>query len=169
MLYLLFVLAGCRLVLAIQYYTTSRLQVDIKMALFDVLKFIMLDNWKHFFPIGQVQQAAGGGAAAGQVQHEEQFLAFIQAFGASFAQPELELFRANLQAIVTINSQKKLFERQVRQLRRRFSPFITLFAAPCDGLFSVPLLIRCYALLAIRWHARFTSSGLPRESLRRLC
>eukprot|EP00040_Diaphanoeca_grandis_P042295 m.264641 g.264641 ORF g.264641 m.264641 type:complete len:1083 (-) comp57275_c0_seq1:29-3277(-) len=81
--------------------------LDIKVALYDVLKHILLDNWRYFYPMNVVQSQS----SASPVQNESQLAAFMQAYLKSFMQTEIALFKDNLETLSTLNTKLRLFQK----------------------------------------------------------
>ncbi len=55
----------------------------------------------------------GGGPNPGQDQvlHQNHFLGIMQAFGQSFLQPDIAIFKQNLEALESLNSKWKLYQK----------------------------------------------------------
>lgn len=90
---------------------------DVKAPLFAVLRNVLLHNWRHFFKSSAVRTLMSpkpaGPSASDQVQHEAQFLAIMQAFGTSFLQPDITVFKQNLLALEEIHARWKLYSKPV--------------------------------------------------------
>jgi hypothetical protein len=86
---------------------------DIKGPLFSVLFNVLLYNWRHFFRSSAVRTLMGGGTSGhqDQVLHQSHFLGIMQAFGQSFLQPDIAIFKQNLEALESLNSKWKLYQK----------------------------------------------------------
>jgi hypothetical protein len=57
-----------------------------------------------------------GGGTSGhqdQVLHQSHFLGIMQAFGQSFLQPDIAIFKQNLEALESLNSKWKLYQKVI--------------------------------------------------------
>lgn len=69
-------------------------------------------NWRYFFKstvLARVQR----GIAEEQMENEPQFSAIMQAFGQSFLQPDIHLFKQNLFYLETLNMKQKLYHKKI--------------------------------------------------------
>ena len=48
-----------------------------------------------------------------EIHYQEQFLKIVQAFGQSFLQPDLNIFRQNVTALENLNVKWKLFSKRI--------------------------------------------------------
>ncbi|XP_004695806.1 PREDICTED: exportin-6-like, partial [Condylura cristata] len=69
-------------------------------------------NWRHFFK-SSVLASVQRGVAEEQVENELQFSAIMQAFGQSFLQPDIHLFKQNLFYLETLNTKQKLYHKKI--------------------------------------------------------
>ena len=53
---------------------------------------------------------------ADEVENEGQFISIMQSFGQSFLQPDISIFKQNLETLESLNSKWKLYHK-VRELR----------------------------------------------------
>ena len=86
---------------------------DIKGPLFSVLFNVLNHNWRHFFRSSAVRTLMGGGQSGNpdQVLHQRHFLGIMQAFGQSFLQPDIAIFKQNLEALDSLNTKWKLYQK----------------------------------------------------------
>ncbi|KAJ1097279.1 hypothetical protein NDU88_002404 [Pleurodeles waltl] len=85
---------------------------DVKAELFDLLFQISHHNWRYFFK-SSVLASVQRGAAEEQVENETQFNAIMQAFGQSFLQPDIHIFKQNLSHLETLNTKQKLYHKKI--------------------------------------------------------
>ena len=91
---------------------------DIKGPLYLVLYHVLLYNWRHFFKSSAVRTLMGDstGQSAGSgdgLQEQARFVSILQAFGQSFLQPDISVFKQNLAALEDINAKWKLYHKTV--------------------------------------------------------
>ncbi|XP_014398437.1 PREDICTED: exportin-6 [Myotis brandtii] len=85
---------------------------DVKAELFELLFRILHHNWRYFFK-STVLASVQRGAAEEQMENEPQFSAIMQAFGQSFLQPDIHLFKQNLFYLETLNTKQKLYHKKI--------------------------------------------------------
>ena len=91
---------------------------DIKGPLYLVLYHVLLYNWRHFFKSSAVKKLMEGsleespGPDTG-LQEQARFLSILHAFGQSFLQPDISVFKQNLAALEDINAKWKLYHKSV--------------------------------------------------------
>ena len=69
---------------------------DVKGPLFTVLSNVLIYNWRHFFKSSVMRSLIGAPSPmpqSDQVQHKVHFMAILTAFGNSFMQPDICIFR----------------------------------------------------------------------------
>uniref|UniRef100_F6VAC3 Exportin-6 n=1 Tax=Ornithorhynchus anatinus TaxID=9258 RepID=F6VAC3_ORNAN len=85
---------------------------DVKAELFELLFRILHHNWRYFFK-SNVLASVQRGIAEEQMENEAQFSAIMQAFGQSFLQPDIHLFKQNLFYLETLNTKQKLYHKKI--------------------------------------------------------
>ncbi|XP_074053478.1 exportin-6 isoform X2 [Macrotis lagotis] len=85
---------------------------DVKAELFELLFRILHHNWRYFFK-SSVLASVHRGIAEEQMENEVQFNAIMQAFGQSFLQPDIHLFKQNLFYLETLNTKQKLYHKKI--------------------------------------------------------
>ncbi|CAH1795674.1 unnamed protein product [Owenia fusiformis] len=83
---------------------------DIKPTLFELLFNILFHNWRYFFK-GTVLTALH--SKTEEMQHQEQFVAIMQSFGQSFLQPDIGVFKQNLETLEKLNTKWKLYHKHI--------------------------------------------------------
>lgn len=81
---------------------------EVKQALFELLQEALMHNWRHFFP-GGVMAALEGRQE--EVRNGDQFVRVMQAYGQSFLQPDINLFRQNLEGLEALNLKWRLYHK----------------------------------------------------------
>lgn len=88
---------------------------DIKQSLYRLVHELIMNNWRYFFK-GSVlktlhsQPPQNGN---GDVQNAQQFTAIMQSYGQSFLQPDLAVFKQNLESLETLNAKWKLYQKPI--------------------------------------------------------
>ncbi|KAM8798588.1 exportin-6 isoform 3-T3 [Eudromia elegans] len=90
----------------------ERSSPDVKAELFELLFRILHHNWRYFFK-SSVLASVQRGIAEEQMENEAQFSAIMQAFGQSFLQPDIHLFKQNLFYLETLNTKQKLYHKKI--------------------------------------------------------
>lgn len=85
---------------------------DVKAELFELLFRTLHHNWRYFFK-STVLASVQRGLAEEQMENEPQFSAIMQAFGQSFLQPDIHLFKQNLFYLETLNAKQKLYHKKI--------------------------------------------------------
>eukprot|EP00038_Savillea_parva_P031793 m.90509 g.90509 ORF g.90509 m.90509 type:complete len:1089 (+) comp9865_c0_seq1:735-4001(+) len=85
--------------------------IHVQMALFEVLRFVLLDHWRTFYP-GGPRPGADPAAADDGAENQEALGVVLQAITGSFNSNDLEPFRYNLETLVEVNAKKRLFSKQ---------------------------------------------------------
>uniref|UniRef100_UPI00398EC4A9 exportin-6 isoform X2 n=1 Tax=Pristiophorus japonicus TaxID=55135 RepID=UPI00398EC4A9 len=97
-----------------QVYPTvaERSSPDVKMELFELLYQILHNNWRFFFK-SSVLASVQRGTAEEPMENEAQFVSAMQAFGQSFLQPDIQIFKQNLFYLETLNTKHKLYHKKI--------------------------------------------------------
>ncbi|KAB0383001.1 hypothetical protein FD755_004918 [Muntiacus reevesi] len=85
---------------------------DVKAELFELLFRTLHHNWRYFFK-STVLASVQRGMAEEQMENQPQFSAIMQAFGQSFLQPDIHLFKQNLFYLETLNTKQKLYHKKI--------------------------------------------------------
>uniref|UniRef100_A0A8C7X640 Exportin 6 n=1 Tax=Oryzias sinensis TaxID=183150 RepID=A0A8C7X640_9TELE len=85
---------------------------DVKAEMFELLYQILHQNWRYFFKTS-ILTTVQKGAAEDTMENEPQFTATMQAFGQSFLQPDIHIFKQNLSYLESLNSKHKLYHRKL--------------------------------------------------------
>ncbi|KAJ8364159.1 hypothetical protein SKAU_G00129900 [Synaphobranchus kaupii] len=85
---------------------------DVKAELFELLYQLLHHNWRYFFKTS-VLASVHRNAPEEPVENEAQFTAAMQAFGQSFLQPDIHIFKQNLSYLESLNSKHKLYHKKL--------------------------------------------------------
>lgn len=90
----------------------ARSSPDIKAELFELLFELLHHNWRHFFKTAVLATIQRGGHEE-SMENQGQFVAIMQAFGQSFLQPDIHIFKQNLAALESLNAKHKLYHKTI--------------------------------------------------------
>lgn len=82
---------------------------EVKPTLFELLHHILLYNWRYFFKTNVITSL--GEAGHETLQNEQHFTKIMEAFGHSFLQPDIRIFKQNLGALENLNNKWKLYHK----------------------------------------------------------
>ncbi|XP_076821839.1 exportin-6-like [Clavelina lepadiformis] len=91
---------------------SQRPSPDVKGALFDLLHHLLLRRHRYFFPSPVLASMLTDGTMSGKggtIAHKPQFLAIMSAYGNSFLQPDIAVFKQNLEALEDLNTKQKIY------------------------------------------------------------
>nr|DBA19354.1 TPA: hypothetical protein GDO54_015205 [Pyxicephalus adspersus] len=89
----------------------ERPSMDVKVELFELLFQLLHHNWRYFYRSSVLASVNRDGADE-PMENQPQFIAVMQAFGQSFLQPDIHLFKQNLSYLETLNSKHKLYHKK---------------------------------------------------------
>ncbi|KAG5831910.1 hypothetical protein ANANG_G00285420 [Anguilla anguilla] len=90
----------------------ERSSPDVKAEMFELLYQILHHNWRYFFKTS-VLASVQRGVSEEPMENEAQFIAAMQAFGQSFLQPDIHIFKQNLSYLESLNSKHKLYHKKM--------------------------------------------------------
>ncbi|KAK6481864.1 exportin-6-like [Huso huso] len=85
---------------------------DVKAELFELLYQVLHHNWRYFFK-SSVLASVQRGVSEEPMENKAQFIAIMQAFGQSFLQPDIHIFKQNLSYLESLNSKQKLYHKKL--------------------------------------------------------
>ncbi|XP_055948034.1 exportin-6-like isoform X2 [Argiope bruennichi] len=80
---------------------------EVKPPLFELLHKILLHNYRYFFKVNVVNSLGESGNE--KIENEQHFTKIMEAYGQSFLQPDIVLFKQNLISLETLNNKWKLY------------------------------------------------------------
>ena len=84
---------------------------DIKSEFFELLHQLLLNNWRYFFrPNVRTRVTHGDDGAC---ENQGQFVKMMEAFGQTFTQEDITVFKENLQSLEDLNSKRKLYQKPI--------------------------------------------------------
>uniref|UniRef100_A0A8C5QFR1 Exportin 6 n=1 Tax=Leptobrachium leishanense TaxID=445787 RepID=A0A8C5QFR1_9ANUR len=135
---------------------------DVKAELFELLFQLLHHNWRYFFRssvLASVQRDAGDEP----MENQAQFVVVMQAFGQSFLQPDIHLFRQNLSYLETLNSKHKLYHKKLfraEMLPQFVSVLLQVLIHKSHDLLQEEIGIAIYNMASVDF-STFFSSFLP--------
>ncbi|KAG7459781.1 hypothetical protein MATL_G00214320 [Megalops atlanticus] len=90
----------------------ERSSPDVKAEMFELLYQVLHHNWRYFFKTS-VLASVQRGVSEEPMENEAQFIAAMQAFGQSFLQPDIHIFKQNLSYLESLNSKHKLYHKKM--------------------------------------------------------
>ncbi|GIX90391.1 exportin-6 [Caerostris extrusa] len=88
-------------------FIAERPSSEVKPPLFELLHNILLHNYRYFFKVNVVNSLGESGNE--KIENEQHFTKIMEAYGQSFLQPDIVLFKQNLFSLETLNNKWKLF------------------------------------------------------------
>uniref|UniRef100_A0A8C4R6Y5 Exportin 6 n=1 Tax=Eptatretus burgeri TaxID=7764 RepID=A0A8C4R6Y5_EPTBU len=88
---------------------------SIKVELYELLYLVLQHNWRHFFRATVLAKVGRcrTDTAEEVVEHQSHFVAIMQAYGQSFLQMDIHIFKQNLAYLESLNSKHKLYEKDL--------------------------------------------------------
>uniref|UniRef100_F6YTY3 Exportin-6 n=1 Tax=Ciona intestinalis TaxID=7719 RepID=F6YTY3_CIOIN len=94
---------------------SQRESSDVKGPLFHLLSHVLSRRHRYFFPspvlASMLQDGSVNSSKSGTIAHKQQFLAIMTAFGQSFLQSDINIFKQVLDTLEDLNSKQKLYEK----------------------------------------------------------
>ncbi|KAL0993693.1 hypothetical protein UPYG_G00111800 [Umbra pygmaea] len=104
----------------------ERSSPDVKAEMFELLYQVLHHNWRYFFKTS-VLASVHRGLSEEAMENEAHFSAAMQAFGQSFLQPDIHIFKQNLSYLESLNSKHKLYHRKLFRTSMLFHFINVLF------------------------------------------
>ncbi|EDO42656.1 predicted protein [Nematostella vectensis] len=135
----------------------ERQSPDIKTEFFELLHQLLLHNWRYFFRTSLLAKMSAGEE---QVENQSQFVSMLQAFGQSFLQPDITIFRQNLEALENLNSRCKLYQKDIfrsNMLLQFVNVLTQALVHRSHDLLQDEIIITIYNMAAVDWDQFFAS------------
>ncbi|XP_068613529.1 exportin-6-like [Brachionichthys hirsutus] len=140
----------------------ERSSPDIKAEIFELLYQILHQNWRYFFKTS-VLTSAQRGAAEDTMENEAQFTAAMQAFGQSFLQPDIHIFKQNLSYLELLNGKHKLYHRKLFRTSMLFhfiNVLLQVLLHKSHDLLQEEIAVAIYNMASVDFDA-FYSAFMP--------
>ncbi|KAG5279727.1 hypothetical protein AALO_G00080950 [Alosa alosa] len=135
---------------------------DVKAEMFELLFQILHQNWRFFFKSSVLSSVQRDGAGE-LMENEAQFTAAMQAFGQSFLQPDIHIFKQNLSYLEVLNTKHKLYHKKLFQSSMLFhfiNVLLQVLLHKSHDLLQDDITVAVYNMAAVNFHT-FYSSFLP--------
>ncbi|KAI4881308.1 hypothetical protein NFI96_029925 [Prochilodus magdalenae] len=135
---------------------------DVKAEMFELLFQILHQNWRFFFKTSVLSSVQRSGAEE-HMENQAQFIAAMQAFGQSFLQPDIHIFKQNLSYLEILNSKHKLYHRKLFRSSMLFhfiNVLLQVLLHKSHDLLQDDITLALYNMAAVDFQA-FYSSFLP--------
>lgn len=83
---------------------------DIKHVLYGLLHQLLINNWRYFFKASVLTALQN---KEERMENTQQFTDIMQSYGQSFLQPDIDVFRQNLESLEKINAKWKLYHKPI--------------------------------------------------------
>ncbi|XP_041673092.1 exportin-6 [Cheilinus undulatus] len=140
----------------------ERSSPDVKAEMFELLYQILHQNWRYFFKTS-VLTSVQRGTADDTMENEAQFTAAMQAFGQSFLQPDIHIFRQNLSYLESLNSKHKLYHRKLFRTSMLFhfiNVLLQVLLHKSHDLLQEEITVAIYNMASVDFDA-FYSAFMP--------
>uniref|UniRef100_A0A672YFB1 Importin N-terminal domain-containing protein n=1 Tax=Sphaeramia orbicularis TaxID=375764 RepID=A0A672YFB1_9TELE len=141
----------------------ERSSPDVKAEMFELLYQILHQNWRYFFKTSVLTSVQRGGAAEDVMENEAQFTAAMQAFGQSFLQPDIHIFKQNLSYLESLNSKHKLYHRKLFRTSMLFhfiNVLLQVLLHKSHDLLQEEITVAIYNMASVDFDA-FYSAFMP--------
>lgn len=130
---------------------------DIKVSLYELLHAVVANNWRYFFPnsIIKIMQRQDE-----SVQHAPEFTAIFQAYGQSFLQPDITIFRQNLQSLENLNFKSQLYTKSIfreTMLWQFLTVLLQVLVHKSHDLLQEEIVVTVYNMAAVDFDMFYTN------------
>ncbi|KAE8579138.1 hypothetical protein XENTR_v10023922 [Xenopus tropicalis] len=135
---------------------------DVKAELFELLFQLLHHNWRYFYRSSVLASVQRDGSDE-PMENQAQFVVVMQAFGQSFLQPDIHIFRQNLSYLETLNSKHKLYHKKLFQtvmLPQFVSVLLQVLIHKSHDLLQEEIGIAVYNMASVDF-STFFSAFLP--------
>lgn len=140
----------------------ERSSPDVKAEMFELLYQILHQNWRYFFKTS-VLTSVQRGPGDETMENEAQFTAAMQAFGQSFLQPDIHIFKQNLSYLESLNSKHKLYHRKLFRTSMLFhfiNVLLQVLLHKSHDLLQEEITVAIYNMASVDFDA-FYSAFMP--------
>ncbi|XP_060583375.1 exportin-6-like [Ruditapes philippinarum] len=138
----------------------QRSSPDMKQVLYELLHEFLLSNWKYFFK-GSVFTSLRSKVET--VENEAQFSAIMQAYGQSFLQTDIAVFRQNLESLEKLNTKWRLYKKPIfytGMLSQFMNVLLQVLVHKSHDLLQEEIVVTIYNMASVDFD-RFYSEFLP--------
>ncbi|XP_046621831.1 exportin-6-A isoform X1 [Neodiprion virginianus] len=136
---------------------------DTTIVLLRLLHSILMHHWQYFYN-SSVLRTFGNPDEAEPVEHREELVAILEAFGQALLQPDVNIFRQSLQSLEQLNSRCRLYQRSIFKtnlLERFLAALLTVLFQRSHDLLAdeIATAVHSLALVNCDW---FFGEFLPK-------
>lgn len=98
-----------------------------------------MHHWQYFYNSSLLMRSFGNPEAEEPVEHREELVAILEAFGQALLQPDVNIFRQSLQSLEQLNARCRLYQRAIFKsnlLERFLAALFTVLFQRCVENFS---------------------------------
>ncbi|GFS20899.1 exportin-6-like [Elysia marginata] len=133
---------------------------DMKSAIYHLLHEILENNWRYFFKgsVLDMMNEAGDG-----LENSAQFTSILQAYGQSFLQTDISIFRQNLESLEALHLKWKLYSKQIFRevmIHQFLKVLLQVLVQKSHDLLQEEIVISVYNMAAVDFDT-FFSDFLP--------
>ncbi|XP_067938254.1 exportin-6-like [Watersipora subatra] len=85
---------------------------EIKMPLYELIHELLDSNWKYFYE-SSVIKTFGTVNPSEPLSHQQEFVSILSSYGQSFLQPDISIFKHNLESLEKLNNKWKLYHKTI--------------------------------------------------------
>ncbi|KAK7002625.1 Exportin-6 [Biomphalaria glabrata] len=129
---------------------------DMKSALYHLLHEVISNNWRYFFKgsvLDSIKESGDG------LENSVQFIAVLQAYGQSFLQTDISLFKQNLESLEALHFKWKLYNKKIfsEVMSHQFlKVLMQVLIQKSHDLLQEEIVISIYNMAAVDFDAFFT-------------
>ncbi|KAK3797258.1 hypothetical protein RRG08_030482 [Elysia crispata] len=133
---------------------------DMKSAIYHLLHEILTNNWRYFFKgsVLDMMNESGDG-----LENGAQFTSILQAYGQSFLQTDISIFRQNLESLEALHLKWKLYSKRIFRevmIHQFLKVLLQVLVQKSHDLLQEEIVISVYNMAAVDFDA-FFSDFLP--------
>ncbi|KAK6169003.1 hypothetical protein SNE40_020137 [Patella caerulea] len=129
---------------------------DIKLVLYTLLHEIIANNWRYFFKgsvISSLQKSSE------EIENGDKFINIMQAYGQSFLQPDITIFKQNLESLEILNAKWKLYNKSIfkeMMLSQFLNVLIQTLVVKSHDLLQEEIVITVYNMASVDFEGFYT-------------
>ncbi|XP_043273966.1 exportin-6 [Venturia canescens] len=135
---------------------------DTTLVLLRLFHSILMHRWQYFYN-ASVLRTFGHPDGDEPVEHKEELVAILEAFGQALLQPDVNIFRQSLQSLEQLNSRWRLYQRSVFKshlLERFLMALFTVLFQRSHNLLADEIAVAIHSLASVNI-ASFFGNFLP--------
>lgn len=112
---------------------------------------ILTHRWQYFYKTS-ILRTFGQADSDEEVEHKEEFVAILEAFGQALLQPDFNIFRQSLQSLEQLNARWRLYQRSVFKsclLERFLMALFTILFQRSHNLLADDIAIAIHGLASV--------------------